>query len=424
MRILAITNLYPGPRRESVAPFNRQQFAALAKKSELRVIAPVAWPSSWIEFLRARRSVERYVNVDGILTEHPIYYYPPGMFRHVYGECYLRSIRRVSDRAIAEHKPEVLLGCWAHPDGWAAMRLGRRHGLPTVIKTVGSDLLVATRDARRRARISEALAGVDRIVTVSRHLAEHAVRLGAETARVRVVPEGIDERLFSPGDRDEARSRLGLPLHGAVALFAGNLLWSKGVGLLAEACRRLADRRVPHHCYFVGRGADAKKLQSFVRKQRLENYVTLAGPCLHAELRSWYQAADVVVLPSYSEGIPNVLREALACGRPFVATNVGGIPEIAHPSYSLLIPPGDVAALAEALEAMLASPPAVDPDLVRACNISCERSAQLFAESLQDAADSNLHRKARRKTCDPRVRLSSGSHANEFSPLRNDARNA
>lgn len=406
MRILAITNLYPGPGRESVAPFNRQQFAALAKQSDLRVIAPIAWQSAWREFLRARRRVARHVNGDDILTEHPIYYYPPGMLRQFYGQCFLRSIRRVSDRAIAEHRPEVLLSCWAHPDGWAAMRLGRRHGLPTVIKAVGSDLLVASRDSQRRARISEALAGADCVVTVSRHLAQYAVQLGVEPARVCVVPEGVDERLFFPGPRDEARSRLGLPMHGAVALFAGNLLWTKGAGVLVEACRRVADRRVPNHCYFVGRGADAKRLQAFIHSRGLENHVTLAGPCSHAELRSWYQAADVIVLPSYSEGIPNVLREALACGRPFIATEVGGIPEIAHPSYSRLIPPGNPAALAAAMESMLASPPTVDPDLVRGCNISCEESGQLLAEALQAAIHSGACAKASRNTSDRRARLS------------------
>ena len=395
MRVLAITNLYPGPGRELIAAFNRQQFAALAKQSELRVIAPVPWPAAWKDRLRGRRSAGRYVNADGIETEHPAYYYPPRVLRHRYGECYLHSTRRAAARAIAERRPDVLLSCWTHPDGWAAVQLGRAHGLPVVIKAIGTDLLVAARDVRRRARIREALAGADGVVTVSRHLAEHAIRLGAAPGKVRVVPEGLDPCLFSPGDRQQARALLKLPPRGGMVLFVGNLLLTKGVGVLVEACRRLTDRGVPFQCCFVGRGADAAKLQALIRNRRLEHYVTLAGACAHAELPFWYRAADVVALPSFSEGIPNVLRESLACGTPYVATEVGGIPEISHPSYSRLVPPGDAAALAYALEAMLSAPPAVPPQLVRACNVSCQRSAELLADALRGAVDSRTVRRNR-----------------------------
>lgn len=392
MRILAVTNLYPGPGRELIAAFNRQQFAALAGQCELRVIAPVAWPTAWKEAIRGKRTRGRHVNPDGVEVEHPVYYYPPRILRHRYGECYLRSIRRAAERAITEHRPDVLLSCWTHPDGWAAVQIGREHRLPVVIKAIGSDLLVAANDPRRRIRISDALSGADGVVTVSRHLAEHALLLGAEAARVRVVPEGLNESVFFPGDRHTARLRLGLPPDEQVVLFVGNLLWTKGVGLLVKACRSLVDRGAQFHCYLIGGGADAAKLRSLVRAERLESRVSLAGSCAHAELPNWYQAADVVALPSYSEGIPNVLREALACGRPFVASDVGGIPEIAHPSYSRLIPRGDAAALADSLTAMLASPPIVDRQLVRSNIVSCQRSAELLAESLKAAFGSRTER--------------------------------
>ena len=82
--------------------------------------------------------------------------------------------------------------------------------------------------------------------------------------------------------------------------------------------------------------------------------VTFAGPKLHDELPDWYRAADLTVLPSRSEGLPNVLRESLACGTPFVASNVGGINEIADPRFGLLVPPEDPEALADAIAQALA----------------------------------------------------------------------
>jgi peptidoglycan/xylan/chitin deacetylase (PgdA/CDA1 family) len=81
--------------------------------------------------------------------------------------------------------------------------------------------------------------------------------------------------------------------------------------------------------------------------------VTFTGSVQHDQLADWYRAVDATVMASYSEGIPNVLRESLACGTPFVATRVGGIPEIANGNAARLVPPGDPNALAEAIDQML-----------------------------------------------------------------------
>src|SRR5207247_9071660 len=84
--------------------------------------------------------------------------------------------------------------------------------------------------------------------------------------------------------------------------------------------------------------------------------VSCAGPLPHAELPDWYRAANLTVLPSRSEGMPNVLRESLACGTPFVASRVGGIVEIAEACSGHLVPPDDPGALAEAIGRTLAAP--------------------------------------------------------------------
>jgi glycosyltransferase involved in cell wall biosynthesis len=97
----------------------------------------------------------------------------------------------------------------------------------------------------------------------------------------------------------------------------------------------------------------------------------------------WYWACDLVVLPSFSEGIPNVLREALSCGKPFVATNVGGIPEIAHPRFARLVGPGQPRELAEAIDAMLQTRVTADPGELCSQLISWDRSAQLVGECLE-----------------------------------------
>jgi glycosyltransferase involved in cell wall biosynthesis len=242
-------------------------------------------------------------------------------------------------------------------------------------------VLVTTEDRRRRARVAETLQGADGVVAVSRDLADHSVRLGAEPGRVSVVPEGTDLNQFCPGDRTAARRRLGLPTTGRVILFVGNVLLSKGAGVLAEACGRLAGRGAEFTCYVVGRGPDADRVKATAERYAIGGRVVLVGPKPQAELPDWYRAADVVTLPSFSEGIPNVLREAIACGVPFVATSVGGIPELVRGPAGRLVPPGDPVALAEALRATLPDPPVVT-DADRSVNVSWAESAERLTARL------------------------------------------
>jgi glycosyltransferase involved in cell wall biosynthesis len=95
----------------------------------------------------------------------------------------------------------------------------------------------------------------------------------------------------------------------------------------------------------------------------------------------------LVALPSFSEGIPNVLRKGLRCGQPFVATQVGGIPEIAHPSFSRLVPPGSATEFAAAVAEVLAAQLKVEPELVRRYNLTPEESARQLADCLRAACN-------------------------------------
>lgn len=281
-----------------------------------------------------------------------------------------------------------MLGCYTHPDGWAAVKLSREFGLPVVLKVHGSCVRVAPfQDPRRGIRIAGALREADRVAAVSRDLAEHAERLGAAPTHTRVVYNGVNQALFRPGGRDEARARLGLDGEAKLVLFVGNLLLSKGASVLVDACRALAERGIAFRCHLVGRGQDEARLRAQINRLGLASRVLVAGPRPYSELPDWYRACDVVALPSFSEGIPNVLREAIACGRPFVATRVGGIPEIADSATSRLVTPGDRVALADAIEEFLVKPPTPDAFVSTGIQRSWEESASDLARVLQEAID-------------------------------------
>jgi glycosyltransferase involved in cell wall biosynthesis len=358
MRILTVTNLYPNPLQPQRATFNRQQLGALASLHPIKVIAPVAWTDELLARTRtgARMPECRRMEQDGICIEHPRYVYPPKVLRHWYGHFYRWSIRKAFATALAEFRPDLVFAPWAYPDGWAAVDLSHRAGLPAVIKIHGSDVLELAAYGGRRQRTIEALRRADGIVAVSHDLARKSIEFGAEPRRIHVLYDGIDSGLFHPGPRDQARKALGLDAAEPLILFIGNLVPVKGIENLIDACARLAADKVRFTCQLIGEGPLRAWLQRRIDRNGLSDRVRLLGIKPHAALPDWFRAANVFVLPSYSEGVPCVLLEALACGTPFVASRVGGIPEIADFGPSQLVPAGDPEALARAIADRLAAP--------------------------------------------------------------------
>jgi glycosyltransferase involved in cell wall biosynthesis len=357
MRVLALTSLYPTPFHPHRATFNRQQFRALADEHEVRVIAPIAWTGEWSARRRVQRGTaspmppERRRVFDGIVVDHPRFAFTPRILRGRHGGFMAQSVGECFREAVARFRPEVVLGCWAYPDGWAAVRLAREAGLPVAIKVHGSDLLTIQSQRARRRRTIEALAEADAIIAVSRGLADQAIVYGAAPSRVHVVHNGVDDGIFYPGPRDAARARLGLTGSVPLILFIGNLVGVKAPDVLIEALGVLARAGCRFECALIGDGPLRGPLRSRIHSLGLGASVRLVGPRAQDELPWWYRSADLLVVPSRSEGIPNVLLEAEACGTAFVASHVGGIPEIAPPEA--LVPPGDSQALAERIARFL-----------------------------------------------------------------------
>src|SRR5262249_52942926 len=151
----------------------------------------------------------------------------------------------------------------------------------------------------------------------------------------------------------EARTRLGLDPDTPIVLSIGNLVEVKGQDLLIDACARLAREGVRFCGYLIGQGPLRHELERQVVRCGLADRFRLLSPTPNDQLPDWYRSATVFGLPSHSEGVPTVLLEAAGCGTPFVASRVGGIPEISTVVPSRLVPPGDVGALAEALREFL-----------------------------------------------------------------------
>jgi glycosyltransferase involved in cell wall biosynthesis len=357
MRLLFLTNVFPSPLEPTKGVFNLDLVRALADAHQVRVLSPISWLTELQARIRgASLGAERRALRDDVDIHYPRFYYTPGILRQFYGSFLWRSVRPTLKAHLDADPPDAVLGYWAHPDGEVAVRVARRLNVPAVVMVGGSDVLILARDQSRRRRIATVLQQADAVVATSQDLRTRVIEMGIAPSKIHVVSRGVDTRLFSPGDKKEARRRLRIfPSAGAVLLWVGRMVPVKGLDILLHACALLQQSGLAFHLCLVGDGP----LRGWVEQQcrALGVPTTLPGAVPHEDLPDWYRAADLTVLPSRSEGVPNVLRESLACGTPFVASRVGGIPEIAPCPERQLVPPEDAQALAFTISRALISPP-------------------------------------------------------------------
>jgi glycosyltransferase involved in cell wall biosynthesis len=181
-------------------------------------------------------------------------------------------------------------------------------------------------------------------------LRQKAIRMGVDARKVRTVRNGCDPSVFHLADRSAARAQLAVDKEVELVLFVGRLDTKKGIGELLEAFASLASRRPNLHLAYVGDGPGSEQLRGKAKHLALEDRIILIGACSSQKVAQWLAAANVLALPSYNEGYPNVVIEALSCGRPVIATKVGGIPELVTEKSGILIAPRDSRALASAIQ--------------------------------------------------------------------------
>ena len=347
MQVLIITKIFPNACEPLSAPFNRQQFGALNRLCDVDVLASLPWfPGA--RLFRSRSSAGQLGDVpttdviDGIPVRHPRFLYLPKIGGLVNGPLYLSSL--VPHVARFRGKVDVVLGAWAYPDGWAAVLLARMLGVPAVVKVHGTDMDVIAQTPAPRRMLQMVLPRAARVVAVSRSLAREVTNLGVSPDRVDIIYNGVDNNLFHLRDRAEAQAQLGLDPEKCWILFVGRLSRDKGFGELTAAFDQIAARDPHISLALIGSG-DAQELV-----QRHGDRVRAVGTRPLEEIPNWLAACDLLTLPSWHEGTPNVVLEALACGRRVVASDVGGIPDLLNDDrLGTLVPAQDSSALADAL---------------------------------------------------------------------------
>jgi len=357
MQALILTKIYPNRAEPLSSPFNRQQFRELSRLCNVEILATIPWFPWAHAFSRWSRAgglcgVPATDSIDGLVVRHPRFAFVPKVGRGLSGPLYAASLATTALRY--QGRVDVVVGSWAYPDGFAAVVLAELLGVPAVIKLHGSDMNVVARLPGPRRCLEWAFPRAERVVAVSRPLRDAAIAFGAAPDRVDIVPNGIDRSRFRPQDRHDARRALGLPENGSVILYTGHIELHKGVLDLIHAFAPLGKRR-DVSLVLLGDGARVSECRRLA--EDLGVRVLFVGSRPHDEVPTWLAACDVLALPSWNEGTPNVVLEALACGRRVVATRVGGTPDVVRSDIlGTLVPPRDPFALTAALEAAVSTP--------------------------------------------------------------------
>ncbi|RKH29639.1 glycosyltransferase family 4 protein [Corallococcus praedator] len=286
----------------------------------------------------------------------------------------------------ARRKYDLVWGHYLYPPGFLAVVFAQSAGLASVLSARGNDVDQLMFPPGDFARLLWTLQRADVLTAASADLGRKMAMLLGRDPGVEVIPNAVDTALFSPGPGDAAlRARLGIAAGEAVLGFSGELRHKKGLPFLLAALTEV--RRVRPACLLVigeVRARDAEHLVAY-RAEHPEDAArivvsgALESPALIAE---HLRLCDVYLQPSLWEGMPNALLEAMACARPVIASDAGGIPEaVDNGKNGFLVPKALLNHLGQACLDVLGMPAAEREALGRAARARIEAGFQADAEA-------------------------------------------
>jgi len=368
--LLTISNLFPRPDQPQRGLFNAQLFREFARQlggsSSAQPLLNLCLVPEWRAW--RWRAIRRWKVEEGLPpTLYCPVFYVPRYGHDRMADTYYRSLRNMH---VTLRGTRAVFAAWLYPDGVAAARVARDLAVPCWIMVQGSDVF-HLQHPRRRQALLDMIDDIEGYICVSRPLADALIKAGVGPSRVHVVPNGVDHELFKYRTKAEAVSQLtvnseqltvnstqanqteapgrdtrrlstvhcspftvnsSIPLADIVAgrmklvLFVGNLVPVKGPDVFLKSLAVLKSKvSGPWSIVsaFIGDGPMRRDLERAARRWGLGTSVYFLGSRPHNEVARWMNLADVLCLSSRSEGMPNVVIEALVSGVPVAVTDVG-----------------------------------------------------------------------------------------------------
>lgn len=344
--LLVISNDFPNADNKYVREiFVKEQIMFLKEYFEnIYVVSPIA---IGMEFLR-KTHYENY-RFENIHVYFPKYFNCPLFFKYCRDGWIYFEEKAIQKLIRAESLQfDLIHAHFTWHSGAVAVKVKEKYNVPLVITEHTSQTFTDAIE-KKETQFIRSWNLCDAIIRVRKGDIPLFERVGIPLDKVYYIPNGYSHKSFLNLDSQNSRKQLGLPLNIKIILNVGNLYdEAKGHKYLIEAMNIVIKQRKDVLCFIVGGGILETKLKKQILSTGLEDYIKLVGSKPYTEIPLWMNACDVFVLPSLSEGNPTVMFECLGCGKPFVGTKVGGVPEIiVSDDYGLLSEPGDPNELAK-----------------------------------------------------------------------------
>lgn len=355
MRILTLATLFPNAARPNFGIFVERQTATLAGRDdvEITVISPQTvppWPLSRHRNYRAIAQLPLREEWRGLDVWRPPFLHLPGPGSHLQPPLMVRAIWPLVERLHRARPFDLIDAEFFYPDGPAARELARRLGIPYSVKARGADIHHWGQHPRARAQVLQAGQDAAGLLAVSAAMKQDMIALGINGDAITVHYTGCDQQLFAPRPDDGLRAELGIK--GPMLITVGALIARKRQDLVIEALPLLPGATL----VLAGAGEQESHFRALAQSLGVQDRVVFAGSLPHDDLPRWLAAADVMVLPSRSEGLANAWVEALACGTPIVISDAGGAGELLTDPVAGRIAEPTSQALAVAIGEILAMP--------------------------------------------------------------------
>lgn len=357
-RLVVFSTLFPNSKQANAGVFIKERMFRVAQHLPLIVVAPTPWfpGQSLIRLIKPhfRPNIEKFEVQDGINVYHPRFISIPGYFKWLDGYFLAFSCYFLMKKLKKEFQFSIIDSHFAYPDGFAATKLGKWLSIPVTITLRGTEVR-HLRTKSLKLYLKKAFFSANKIFAVSSSLKQEALHVGVPDDKVVVIGNGVDSQKFYPFDKHKARQKLSLQSADKVMITVGGLVERKGFHRVIELMPRLLKKYPSLHYLIIG-GSSAEgdwshKLKVMVKDLKLEQQVTFLGVIAPEEIKNSLSAADIFVLATRNEGWANVILEAMACGLPVIATDVGGNAEVVkNNDIGTIVPFGEADKLEQAID--------------------------------------------------------------------------